>query len=154
MAKKTISIVTSNGRRDVEADVFGQWAVHVGQWAVHVGDTWLHSTRGTPRLQWAVTNTETGLRLNLSETTGISKRNAIKLARHLGRHVECPRAMALRLIRFAQNETPLRELPADVLEWTRSIYVAMCDGLGVEKVRLRTFDSLISDARSREGVTR
>ena len=57
-----------------------------GDWAVHHGPGHVSFSRNDVRLAWTITHVPTGMRASCSETVGMSKRDALKIARHLSRH--------------------------------------------------------------------
>lgn len=65
-------------RRVIAAEIFGDWAVHQGPRMVSF-------SRGNVRLAWQITHVPTGMGAFCSETCGISKKDAFKIARRLAR---------------------------------------------------------------------
>ena len=72
--------------REVEADIFGEWAVHVGP-------SWVHYSRNHSRPANTITHVPSGMRASCSETCGISKREAQRIARHLARTIPAGRTV-------------------------------------------------------------
>ena len=62
----------------VDADIFGEWAVHV------VPGYWTHG-RGKPRPAIGITHVPSGLRASRQETNCITKTQAFRVAKHLAR---------------------------------------------------------------------
>lgn len=56
-----------------------------GDWAVHRGPGYVHYSRNDVRLAWTITHVPTGMRASCSETVGMTKAEALKIARHLSR---------------------------------------------------------------------
>lgn len=65
---------------EVDADVFGEWAVHVNP------GRWVHGY-GKPRPSIGITHVPSGRRASCIETNCITKTNALKIARHLARTI-------------------------------------------------------------------
>lgn len=79
--KRHVFLKMDNGvALEVEADVFGEWAVHVSP------DRWVHGL-GKTRRAITITHVPSGLRAGCAETVGIPKREAFKIARHLKRTI-------------------------------------------------------------------
>lgn len=79
--KGTCFLKMDNGiSRQVDADVFGEWAVHISP------GRWTHG-RGKPRPSLGITHVPSGLRASCSETVGMSKQQAFRIARHLARTI-------------------------------------------------------------------
>lgn len=57
-----------------------------GDWAVHHGPAKVSFSRNDVRLAWTITHVPTGMRASCSETVGMTKVEALKIARHLSRH--------------------------------------------------------------------
>lgn len=74
--RSVIKLAWSTGEVvEIDADVFGEWAAHQGPRVSH--------GRGKPRLAWQITHVPTGLGATCMETTGISKADAVRVAKHL-----------------------------------------------------------------------
>ena len=101
--KGTITIpLDTGGTADVEADIFGAWAVHV------TPNRWTHG-RGAPKPALAVTHVATGLRAGCSALVGVSKREAAYVARRLN---ESYPTLPDDVLRVARGECELSETSA------------------------------------------
>lgn len=76
MVRQAIKLAFPGGQNvEVDADVFGEWAVHESQ------DT------AIGRSDWTITHVPSGLAATCAETYRINKRDALRIARHLARAV-------------------------------------------------------------------
>lgn len=115
--KQAIQITLDTGPQVVDAEVFGQWAVHES----------IHDLRiGSKRPQYVITHVPTGLRCPCVELWSVSKRQAISAARHLGEAVTATLGESAAILADAKNETLSDESKAfakrvtdAVREWTR-----------------------------------
>lgn len=79
--KSTIKLAWSDGTdREIDADIFGEWAVHQSPRTSH--------GRGEPKLAWQVTHAPTGLAAICVETVGMTKTEAFRVARRLAKTVK------------------------------------------------------------------
>ena len=79
--KGTCFLKMDNGiAYQVDADIFGEWAVHISP------DRYTHG-HGPPKPARSITHIPSGLRASCSETVGMSKRHAFRIARHLARTI-------------------------------------------------------------------
>ena len=107
MKIQIIVVPLDNGAHaQVEAEVFGAWAVHESL------DLFVHG-RGKPRPALAITHVATGLRARSAALVGISKRDARLVARRLNRTFP---TLPLDVIAAARGEVELSAESAAVMK--------------------------------------
>jgi hypothetical protein len=79
--KGTCFLKMDNGVSEhVDAEIFGEWAVHVQP------GRWVHG-RGKPRPAIGITHVPSGLKASCLETNCITKTQALRVAKHLAKAI-------------------------------------------------------------------
>lgn len=122
--KTVIKLAWSNGQDvEIDAEVFGEWAVHQGPRTVH--------GRGKPRFAWQITHVPTGLGAICMETTGISKADALRVARHLARTMPTLPFDGSELRVASQKRHDGGETDERLAKTGKAVHREICKALGV-----------------------